>query len=382
MQTALARDERDQMAGMTSPPPLQEAATAVLRRGQIPGLDGLRALSVLTVIYGHYGFGAWLPGGLGVTVFFFISGFLITTLLLREIHATGKLAIGRFYLRRLLRLQPELWAMLLISSIAGIAYAGWPRTVDIVGALLYVSNYIYNGVIGGDSIGHTRWPHLWSLAVEEHYYLTYPLLVLTCLNRPGRLLILLLGVLVAALMLRIGLNWAGVDSFYLYSATECRLDSIAWGCVTALGLWLLPQAWRDALAEKGWILGILAGAIMLASLAVRDPTFRYTWRFSLQGFSLALGFFYLYAGRGRWVTRLLDVAPLAWMGRMSYGAYLWHLEVSAILDYFTGVPGYQTPSPAAFLAATGLSAASFAVAWASWTLLQRPLLAVRRRLHG
>eukprot|EP01037_Dinobryon_pediforme_P023436 gene23436-24887_t len=188
-------------------------AIACLGRGELAGLDGLRAISVLMVMFGHYGFGTILPGGLVVTLFFFLRAFLITTLMLREARTTGTISIGRFYLRRLLRLQPELWALIAITSVAGTFYTAWvwPRAIDLVAALLYVSNYLSVGVIGHDVTGELRWPHLWSLAVEEHYYLTYPLLFLSLYRTPKRLLAVLAVLLVATLAYRLVLRHLGAD---------------------------------------------------------------------------------------------------------------------------------------------------------------------------
>ncbi len=360
-----------------------EPAIAPLGRGELAGLDGLRAISVLMVMFGHYGFGTILPGGLGVTIFFFISGFLITTLMLREARATGSISIGRFYLRRLLRLQPELWAMIAITSVAGTLYSAWvwPRAIDLVAAIFYVSNYLSVGVIGHGVPGELRWPHLWSLAIEEHYYLTYPLLFLSLHRAPKRLLIVLAVLLVATLGYRLVLSHMGVDSTYLYAATEARLDSIAYGCVTALALWYLPQAAIAFTARSGALIGGLSLALMLGSLAYRDPAFRDTWRYSIQGVALSLGFvaFYAWPGGSR-ITGLLDTPLLKWLGRMSYGAYLWHIEVAECLSKVTGLALDRPPSLNVLAIALVYSVASFGVAALSYTVLQKPLAGLRHRL--
>ena len=146
---------------------VEPAKIAIMATGQLPYLDGLRAISVLMVIVGHFGFGSIVPGGLGVTIFFFISGFLITTLMLREARAFGHIAVGQFYIRRALRLQPELWALLVMSGIGGALFGLRPSGLDFIGGFFYLTNYAEQGLLTGGLLPYMRWPQLWSLAVEE-----------------------------------------------------------------------------------------------------------------------------------------------------------------------------------------------------------------------
>jgi peptidoglycan/LPS O-acetylase OafA/YrhL len=172
--------------------------------GAIPSLDGLRAISILIVLVSHAGYGSAVPGGLGVTIFFFLSGYLITTLLLDETERSGRINIGKFYLRRVFRLFPPLLVTLFIaySLVAlglldgGISWSG------VLAQLFYFANYYGlffdpgNTTAAGTGI-------LWSLAVEEHFYMIYPtvlagllalglsrlrivvVLAIACLSRPG-----------------------------------------------------------------------------------------------------------------------------------------------------------------------------------------------------
>src|SRR4029077_12459985 len=160
-----------------------------VENGAIPSLDGLRAISILIVLVSHAGYGTVVPGGLGVTIFFFLSGYLITTLLLDENKRSGRINIGKFYLRRVFRLFPPLLVTLVIaySLVAlglldgGISWAG------VLAQLLYFANYYGlffdpgNTTAAGTGI-------LWSLAVEEHFYMVYPavLVGLFALSLSGR----------------------------------------------------------------------------------------------------------------------------------------------------------------------------------------------------
>ena len=255
----------------------------------VAGLDGLRALSISLVILGHLGFGALAPGGLGVTIFFFVSGYLITGLLMAEHARNGRVDLPRFYARRFLRLTPELLAFLLLAGLVFAPVFGqtFPG-VQLAAALTYWTNYFILWGAGGECAHCVTTGHLWSLAVEEHFYLLAPAAMLACAFAPRRLVGLLLAVIAAAALWR----WAafvqfGRSEIYTYKATECRIDSIAWGCLAAVlerswprGLELLRRHARSAFA--------LGCALLVASLAWRDETFRATWRYTVQTGALLL----------------------------------------------------------------------------------------------
>ncbi len=307
--------------------------------GYIPGLDGIRAVSILLVMVGHFGFGWIVPGGLGVTVFFFVSGFLITTLLLKERGKYGTISLPNFYARRFLRLSPELLLLIAFGSTVGLIYA-YVSKGSIVAALTYTTNYylLYTEAFTDAS---ARWPHLWSLAVEEHFYLTFPLMVLLFARRTRVLASLLAGICVAALLWRIWIvvdgapfGLGGVDHLYTYCATDARIDSIAFGCLTATLFYGWNTTARSTKASGAAILG--AGFLMLVSLLYRDLMFRETFRYSLQGMSLMLFFYGLFGYGGGPVIKLLELAPMRQMGVLSYGAYLWHLEFLAMFTKVTG----------------------------------------------
>lgn len=349
-----------------------------LKSGEIPGIDGLRAISVLLVMVAHYGFGDLVPGGLGVAIFFFISGFLITTLMLREASETGQISVRNFYVRRFLRLQPELFVYVALSALAGIAYIGVPHLGDFAAAFLYVTNYYQLVVEGEFTEAGVRWPQLWSLAVEEHYYLTYPLLFAACIQRPRRLLTIIAGACAVLLVWRSILIWKGVTSAYTYMATDCRLDSIAYGCLGALILWRFNAALAPLSRYLRWALP-LGLSILLVSLAIRSPLFRETVRYSLQGIALVLIFFGLFTQWGRTTTLFLDAWPMRWIGRMSYAAYLWHVELLYAVEHILGrdVGEMGLASKAIFTVAG--CAVTFTIAALSHHCIYRRVLAIRRR---
>ncbi len=348
------------------------------REGRIAGLDGLRAVAVLLVILSHYGFNREVPGALGVTVFFFLSGYLITTLLLRETAEYGRLKKKDFYVRRFLRLSPELFCLLIMSGIGGIFYVGLPRMIDFVAAAFYFTNYYHISHLHGDIVG-LRWPHLWSLAVEEHYYILYPLVFSLFWRNSNRFIVFLIGVCVLALAWRCTAIQIGLPSGYTYVASEARIDSIAYGCL--LALLSHREGWRNYW-ERNWIAVQVVGFALLAlSVLIRDPFFRDTYRYSMQGLGMCFALAGLLQPRpGNLLLRILEAAPMVWLGRMSYGAYLWHLELSHLQERFA--PGLvhdgSTLGARVAYAATA-TAVAFAAGYLSYTFVGKPMLRLRRR---
>ena len=348
----------------------------VLEGGYIPGLDGVRALSVCLVMISHYGFGRFVPGGTGITVFFFLSGFLITSLLFQERNARGHVGILYFYARRFLRLAPELFAYLALSTLVGMLYDAHPSIPDLGAALLYLTNYY--GIFLKHFGAAIRWPHLWSLAVEEHYYLTYPALVTLMLWRPKRLLAILVVVCCLALAWRIASFALGFSFVYIGIASETRLDSIAYGCITAV---LLTLSQGRLMSPRAAIVTSVVGwALLLLSLALREPFFRETFRYSVQGLGLMGVFFGLFMTKtyDRLVD-LLEAKPLRWMGRMSYAAYLWHLEAIILYGHFEGKGLESAPFATRVFYASAFVAATFLLAYLSNVFIFQPTRAWRQR---
>lgn len=357
------------------------AGAALLRRAHIPGLDGVRAVSILLVLAGHYGFGMVVPGGLGVTIFFFLSGFLITTLLLREQDRTDGIDLRNFYIRRVLRLTPELFAFVLIIA----AVAAWQgltvRPVELLAALFSFTNYYHLtvGMCGYDTCA--GWHMLWSLAVEEHFYLVFPLTLLLVGRRPRALLLVLAVVLVASPLWRLVVVKAlSLDPEWTYKASDARLDSLAYGCALAVLFARFPRSLTFA-EHRGPAVFAAAAALMLLSLAIRDPVFRDCGRYTLQGLAIGLAFVGLYASAsGAGLRRCLDAAPMAWMGRLSYGTYLWHFVPLDIVLQMLGVRhAAALPLGLKLVVAPLCTLAAFGLAWLSFRLVAQPAAELRHR---
>ncbi len=294
--------------------------------GPIPSLDGIRAVAVAMVFLAHSGLEHLVPGGLGVTIFFVLSGFLITTLMRVEHGRSGGLSLRAFYLRRLLRLMPPL---LVVAAVAGVLAAasvidGGFTSGGLLAALFYAGNY---HVIANDFQGMPRGLGVvWSLAIEEHYYLFYPPLALVLLRvrRVGVTAAVLALLCAAVLAWRCWLVLHGASVDYITMATDTRVDAILVGCM--LALWRNP--WLDALpprrAAADWGVGGASVAVLVFSLLWRDEVFRLTARFTLQSLAIAALIWLAVARADRRPFRWLGWGPLVYLGSVSYTVYLAH----------------------------------------------------------
>jgi peptidoglycan/LPS O-acetylase OafA/YrhL len=304
----------------------------------IPSLDGIRAVSVLIVVLGHSGLQALVPGGLGVTIFFFLSGYLISSLMLTEHERTGQINVPHFYARRVFRLMPPLLVSLAVAY--GLTYAGvlggGITGQGLAAQLLYFANYYGlffdpgNTVPDGTGI-------LWSLAVEEHFYIFYPLLMTLLLGRAlrPRTVGVLLGILcVAVLAWRIHLvHSAGFISDRTYYASDTRIDSIAYGCLLALVMNPVRQRSRvGSMSRTQWALLAAAGGALLFALLDRDPVFRETARYSIQGLALMPVFYLSVRFADAPLFRPLNTSWMKTLGTYSYAIYLIHYVVIMTID--------------------------------------------------
>jgi peptidoglycan/LPS O-acetylase OafA/YrhL len=348
----------------------------------IPSLDGLRAVAVAIVVAAHLGLRQWIPGEFGVTVFFFLSGFLITTLLRVEFERTGRISLRRFYLRRVLRLLPPFYLVLGLASLltlVGVIGGQTLRLDAVLPQILYMSNYqvVQTGWWVGRAPGTAIY---WSLAVEEHFYLVFPVLYLLLRHRlppPRRQLAVLLGICAAVLAWRCVLVFAlhaGNDRTYV--ATDARMDSLLFGC--ALAVYGNPVLDRDAATPRRWReLWLPVGvAGLLLSFLIRDPHFQQSVRYTLQGAALVP----LFVVAMRWhdwgVLRLLNLWWVRLLGVLSYVIYLVHLTV------FYALGDQRLPLRSPGLRAALAVLLTLAIALTIHHLVERPCARLRRRLSS
>ncbi len=363
---------------MTATPPATVRTVTGFKGGSgpIPSLDGLRAVSVALVFFSHGGLENVVPGGLGVTVFFVLSGFLITTLMREEYAAYGSISFRAFYLRRFLRLMPPL---VIVTSIA-VALSltsglGSPFTsTGLLSVLFYFSNYfwIFHGPIGlPPGLGVT-----WSLAIEEHYYLLYPPLALLLLKIDRRMFSAMTLALLCGLILawRCFLELHGATADHLSMGTDTRVDAILVGCLLAM----LKNPWLDPVQAGNRTRDLsIAGAclgLLIATFLWRSEFFRLTFRYTLQCLAIA-GLLYLTVARAQLVPfRWLNVRPLVYLGTVSYTVYLSHYLVLVWVHAHLAAIGQ--PGVVAVTAAVTLGIAALMRKY-----VEEPCAQLRRRLH-
>jgi peptidoglycan/LPS O-acetylase OafA/YrhL len=308
---------------------------------RLPGLDGLRGLAVLAVIGYHLNLGHLLPAGfLGVDVFFTVSGFIITALLLQEQVQTGRIDFSAFYLRRARRLFPAALVMLLllVPLTPLLQPVALPRLrEDLPAAFLYLSNWwqIVAQQSYFEAIEQPRLlQHLWSLAVEEQYYLLWPLAALWLLNRFSRV-----GLGVAAAMIALAstgwMAWLyltqaeGSDPSRVYLGTDTHLMGLLAG--SALAAWWNPWKIPTASAKWGQALNLASTAALAALIWGMTHTHEGMPELYQGGFLLAAaltcGVIAAATHEGTWLAQMLSMRPMLWLGARSYSLYLWHWPV-------------------------------------------------------
>lgn len=304
--------------------------------GYLPGLDGLRAFAVIVVLLYHADV-AWLPGGfLGVEVFFVLSGYLITALLVAEWQRYGSIKLGRFWLRRARRLLPGLFLLLL--ALLSYAIVLLPAEVarlrdDVLAALGYVTNWFlivrrqpYFETAGRQSLLQ----HLWSLAVEEQFYLLWPIVLSLGLLAGRRVMLLLTlgGVALSALLMAL-LYQPAADPSRVYYGTDTRAAGLLAGAALALA-WLpraRPTPYRLVDRVLLDLLGIEALVALIWIFVQVDPNQPWLYRggfLLIDGASAVL--IYVVSTPTR-VRALFSLAPLRLIGQRAYSLYLWHWPV-------------------------------------------------------
>lgn len=350
-----------------------------------PELDGLRSVAVYLVLLFHAGMAGVDGGFIGVDLFFVLSGFLVTGVILREVNERGgTFSLGDFYSRRVRRLLPAALVVIAATAVLQVLVASLPARIDMIddarASLLYFANWHFvleSRDYFAQTEGASPYLHFWSLSIEEQFYIGYPLLVLLVLrvsHKPMRLLgAALVAIVVLSTLLQV--VHAAFDETYAYYATETRIYQLAAGALLAVGVHSFARYGESpavrALATPVAATGLL-GLLLVATPAVDASA-------SVRGLLAAALACALVAGlwwspRG-WLSRLLALPVPRYLGQISYGTYLWHWPVLLVLrDVFDAEP--------AVFAVLG-AVLSTALAALSFTVLERPvrrspLLAGRR----
>lgn len=348
---------------------------AVSHPARFGGLDGLRAIAV-TLVLAYHLFPRALPGGfLGVDVFFAISGFLITSLLLREAAAGTGIRLGAFWRRRARRLLPALALVMLVCSSLAFLVGGDLLVgigSQIAGTTFFVSNWVF--IANGADYFARDTPELfrntWSLSIEEQFYILLPLLVLALLRLRGRssraIPLVILGLASAALMAELSLS--GANPTRIYFGSDTHTFGLLLGAAMAMLLAPSARAGTDGVAESrtpGAVQQFAFGTLAVAALGVLGWLALTLPEGSPQsfegGFQLAilasLALVWAVTRPGLIIGIALDVAPLRWVGERSYGIYLWHWPLLLIATAAFGSTAPVWLVPTVTIIATGVAAA-------------------------
>ena len=286
---------------------------------RIPSLDGLRAISIVLVIAGHWlhvlGVGnAGNLGNLGVRVFFVISGFLITGLLLKELEKTSELNLPKFYFRRTLRIFPPYYFYLFVIFL--VAFFG---VIQIpLRSLFFASVYV------SDYLNPSNWflGHTWSLAVEEQFYLLFPTILLALGIRKTKI-VLFLVVLASPLIRLTDFQLFGSDPIWVTKGFHANMDALAVGCLLAL---FYKRLHRNAFYRKlveSKIVFVLLPVILLANLQSEHPRIFFGAFLTLINVLIAFCIDWAVTNCESFIGKFLNSAPAVTLGMMSYSIYLW-----------------------------------------------------------
>lgn len=304
----------------------------------------MRAVAVLLVVVAHAGLGHLIPGGSGVTIFFAISGFIITTLLLKEWGKTGRFDIGGFYIRRAVKLMPPLVVALVVPTLIYSALGGLINWNAFAGQILFYFNWIkldHPDILPGSAV-------VWSLSIEEQFYIVFAALWLW-LVRSSRTVPWLAGLSVTVIITSTTLRFVLADpgneqaADRIYYGSDTRADSLAWGILAAIALYKwqrsgAPRGWFQRISGSQWVL-VGAVLVFLVSLVIRDDWFRQTLRYSLQSVSTCVVVLYGFTAAPGVVhkafTAVCRIRPVQIIGLASYSIYLVHLSLIVAIDEYT-----------------------------------------------
>ncbi len=357
-----------------------QADSAGFQLGYVPALDGLRGISIIAVMAfnGHM---LWMQGGfVGVDIFFVLSGFLITSLLVQGYRRTSRMGFKNFYFRRALRLLPALVLLMLFCVAYALILQPADKAAITLKGVLYTLFYVANWVqVPPNEPGIGALSHAWSLSVEEQFYIVWPLVLLILLKLRNKVAVLaILSALIGVSILSSVWMWhQNVPYLRMYFGSDTRAHELLIGCVAALLL-----SWGTFKRTTGLRRGFhvlsaisLAGIVLSFFLARHYGAFVYNGGFALISVGTAVLILDLLLFPSA-LSRVFEFAPLVWIGKISYGLYLWHFPIfEASRKVFEG-----RMNPILF-EVIGV-AATMLVATASYYLLEQPFLRLRGRFDS
>lgn len=357
-----------------------------MKIGYRSDVQGLRAIAVLLVFFSHAQWPLFLGGFVGVDIFFVISGYVITRVLLREYQKQKTILLHRFYARRLQRLLPALAFMLLVTTLVSLIVLTPSEQLfqygTAISAALWLSNFylIFSDIsYFGQEAGDNLFLHTWSLGVEEQFYLIWPILILAGLgyfsrkdNKVPRLAFILCLVLIVSLALSLFLSVTSAkQAFYLMPARAWQFAS---GALVAY--WHSTKSFEQSLNPSTTIVNLVGvsglGLILLSALWFDRATPYPNWQALIPTIGITLTLFAYRCNQVSHIERALSLQPLRWLGDISYSFYLWHWPILLFAGLLT--PFYSGVNVLIALGAT------FAMASFSYYLIENPIRRNQRML--
>ncbi len=347
-------------------------------QGYVRELDGMRGVAILAVLLFHAGAPFARGGFIGVDLFFVLSGFLITALLIKEYDKKGRIGLKRFYLRRALRLAPALLLLLLVLFVLTVilfnAYAIRYNAIDSLIALFYATNWARAfGIHPPNLLAHT-----WSLSIEEQFYILWPIMLILMLRfiksrRKVAILTVCLALLSWGLRVLLALSGSSIDR--LYNGLDTRVDTLLIGCAlgVVLSSSLIGEKLQQVLSKLLLFLAPVSALLLVYfcySLYWKSLQM-YLWIYFVVELLAAILILAIFVSKGNVVNRLLSFRLFVWIGSISYGLYLWHWPVYRVMFIFKMdgrlVLLYGVP-------------VTFVIATLSYYLMERPILKLKKRL--
>jgi len=353
---------------------LATETTTPFRLGYRPALDGLRGIAIIAVLAVHthhiFGWSILKGGNAGVDIFFVLSGFLITALLLDEWQGNGVISLKGFYWRRVLRLVPAL--LVLLASLYLFADVFLPaseagdtrRSIPV--AFFYASDF----ALAFFQLRLGALQHTWSLAIEEHFYLVWPLFLIATLRLGAsrkRLVVITLSLAIASAVHRAVLYQLGALPVRTYYGIDTRADALLIGCATAMCV-----SWGFLRGPNLKPLVVPAIVLIIAVMIATNyaSPFMHLGGFTLLATAAAVVVAWVVIGPSSYLRGFLEYAPLVWVGQISYGLYLWHYPI------FKASSLLRLSWPLHLLVAL---TATLTVTCLSYYLVERPALRLKGR---
>ena len=353
---------------------LASETAAPFRLGYRPALDGVRGIAIIAVLAVHthhiFGWSILKGGNVGVDIFFVLSGFLITALLIEEWQGSGEISLKGFYWRRVLRLVPALLIVLAILYLLADFVLPATEAADTRRSIPVAFFYASDFALAFFQFHLGALQHTWSLAIEEHFYLVWPLFLMAALKLGAsrrRLVVITLTLALASAVHRAVLHQLGALPVRTYYGIDARADGLLIGCAAGM---CVCWGFLRARSLKPWVVPAVALIVTLMLATNYATPFMHLGGFALLAMAAAAVIGWVVMAPSSYLQRFLEYDPLVWVGRISYGLYLWHYPIFKVGSLLKVGWVLQL-----LIALT----ATFAITCLSYYLIERPVLKLKRR---